>query len=457
MSNSTLVQKRIEQHEREYPRDVEVSTKPVEECKIQEEDQTFSSSQCRAKGNPCSVRCKVLGIGSDTESDMFSLNLASPMETNNGCPITKRSILSQVITPWKIIFQSVFKKIEGRSYAVPHSPPLPEFRLSNESAFSRVGVDLAGPMYVRDIFAKGGGMNKVYIALFTCAISRAVHLELVPSLPAESFFKALARFKGRRGTPTLIVSDNGKTFKDSRVRAYCQSDGTKWRFNVEAAPWWGGFFERLVKSVKLSLKKCLCNARLNYDELSTILVEVEAVLNSRPLTYVYDEFEEPLTPSHLVIGRRLSSMPSKNCSIEVAHTQEAFSRRSRFLQRILDHFWNRWRAEYLTQLREQHRCSKRASSLRKVQVGDVVCIHEKTTPRQLWRLGRVQRLLPGPDGEVRSSVVKVKSGNLPSSDWRRPLQRLYPLEVKLNTEPDNAVPITVVRDEDVPAVVVNSS
>ena len=111
------------------------------------------------------------------------------METNNGCPITKRSILSQVIILWKIIFQSVFKKIEGRGYAVPHSPPLPEFRLSDEFAFSRVGVDFAGHMYVRDIFAKVGGMNKVYIALFTCATSRAVHLELVPSLTAESFVK----------------------------------------------------------------------------------------------------------------------------------------------------------------------------------------------------------------------------------------------------------------------------
>ncbi|XP_068692502.1 uncharacterized protein [Montipora foliosa] len=150
-------------------------------------------------------------------------------------------------------------------------------------------------------------------------------------------------------------------------------------------------------------------------------------------------------------------MPSKNYSIDVPHTQQALSRRAKFLQSILNHFWNRWRAEYLTQLREQHRCSKRVSSLRKVQVGDVVCIHEKTTPRQLWRLGSVQRLLPGPDGEVRSAVVKVKSGNLPSSEWRRPLQRLYPLEVKLNAEPDNAVPISVVRDEDVPAVVVNPS
>ena len=89
-------------------------------------------------------------------------------------------------------------------------------------------MDFAGAMYVRDIFAKRGGMNKVYIALFT---------ELVQSMTAESFIKALTRFKGRRGTPTLIVSDNGKTFKDSRVQAYCQRDGTTWRFNIEAAPW----------------------------------------------------------------------------------------------------------------------------------------------------------------------------------------------------------------------------
>ena len=76
------------------------------------------------------------------------------------------------------------------------------------------------------------------------------------------------------------VRKNGKTFKESRVHAYCQLDGTQWKFTVEAAPWWGGIFERLVKSLKLSLKKVIQNARLNYDKLSTVLVEVEAALNS---------------------------------------------------------------------------------------------------------------------------------------------------------------------------------
>ena len=86
---------------------------------------------------------------------------------------------------------SVCKKIEGRSYAVPPPAPLPEFQLSDEFAFTRVGVDFLGPMYVKDVFSKKGEMNKTYIALFTCATTRAIHLELVPNLSAESFIRSL--------------------------------------------------------------------------------------------------------------------------------------------------------------------------------------------------------------------------------------------------------------------------
>lgn len=146
-------------------------------------------------------------------------------------------------------------------------------------------------------------MNKAYI-VFTCATTRAIYLELVPNMSAESFLSALIRFKGSH---TLIASDNGKTFKDSRVQVYCQRECIKCRFIVEAAPRWGGFFEWMVKSVKLSLKKCLLNAQLNFVELPAALIEVEAVLNSWPLTCLYDEMEEPLTPSHLIIGHRILS------------------------------------------------------------------------------------------------------------------------------------------------------
>ena len=124
-------------------------------------------------------------------------------------------------------------------------------------------------------------------------------------LTADSFIRALVHLKGRRGSPKLIVSDNGRIFKGVKVKAYCLTEGIQWRFNMAAEPWWGGFFKRLVRSVRKSLKKSLRNARLTHEEAMTSLIEVEGVLNSRPLTYVYDEIDEPLTPSHLIMGRRI--------------------------------------------------------------------------------------------------------------------------------------------------------
>ena len=205
------------------------------------------------------------------------------------------------------------------------------------------------------------------------------------------------------------------------MQSCCQREGIKWRFIVEGAPWWGGFFERIVKSVKLSLKKCLRNARLNFVELSTTLIEVKVVLNSRPLTYVYDEMEDPLTPSHLIIGLRILSMPSRSTSNEVGRNEVTLTRRTKCLQRILGHFWNRWRSEYLTELREHHQHSKRANSLRaSVHVGDIICLHVHKIPRQLWRLGKVEHLLRERDGHVRSAAVRVNSANSPMSEFRLP-------------------------------------
>ena len=107
------------------------------------------------------------------------------------------------------------RRFQGQSYPVPESPDLPEFRVRDVHAFSCVGVDFAGPLFVNSKAKDDTEMTKVYIALFTCATSRAVHLELVSSLDATTFLLCLRRFIGRRGLPKLIVSDNAKTFQDS--------------------------------------------------------------------------------------------------------------------------------------------------------------------------------------------------------------------------------------------------
>ena len=159
------------------------------------------------------------------------------------------------------------RRIEGRSSQVPPPPPLPESRVADEFAYSRVGVDFAGPIYVPDIYSDKPGTHKAYIALFTCATSRGLHLELTSDLTASSFLRAFSRFKARRGNPKIVISDNGKTFTDAKVKAYCLRENITWKFNVEAAPWWGGFFERLLRSVKLCLKKSLRNVQLTFEEL----------------------------------------------------------------------------------------------------------------------------------------------------------------------------------------------
>ena len=146
--------------------------------------------------------------------------------------------------------------------------------------------------------------DTVYIALFACfASSRAVHLDLVPDLSTETFLRCLKRFISRRGMPRLVVSHNGKTFKGSSFKAFPSLHRISWQFNDPHASWWGGIFERM----KRRLKKTLGNARISYEDFKTVLIEVEGILNSRPLTYLYQDLEEPLARASLYIGRRFLS------------------------------------------------------------------------------------------------------------------------------------------------------
>ena len=134
------------------------------------------------------------------------------------------------------------------------------------------------PMYVKKSSDRKIEMRKVYAALYTCATTRAVHLEMTPSMEASTFLRSLTRFVSRRGVPRLIVSSNFKSFVTvsgkiqaqpgaSEVEQYMRGQKIEWRFNLAKAPWWGGFFSRLVRSTKRCLKKQLENAKLTYEEL----------------------------------------------------------------------------------------------------------------------------------------------------------------------------------------------
>ena len=335
------------------------------------------------------------------------------------------------------------RKIEGLPYCAPPPPPLPPFRVQEAPPFAYSGVDFAGPLYVKAGFQIAE--SKVYICLFTCSVIRAVHLELVPSLSTQTFLRCFKRFTARRGLPRRMISDNAKTFKAAaktlreianhpEVKSYLSQHGIEWSFNIEKAPWWGGMFERLIKSTKRCLKKTIGKARLSYDELQTAIVEVEAILNSRPISFLSaDDFEEPLTPSHLIFGRRLISLPDNLAYGEDDEeeycppgSKEVLTKRMRHLNTTLQRFWNRWRMEYLTELRQTHSYYNTPLGTRHISNGDIVIVHHDSKARGFWRLGRVEKTIPGRDGEVRGAVVRVGGRN--PKTIRRPVQRLYPVE-----------------------------
>ena len=238
--------------------------------------------------------------------------------------------------------------------------------------------------------------------------------------------------------PSLIVSDKAKTFQATErdlnelfnhpeVRTYLNNRRIEWRFNLERAPWWGGFFERIVGCVKQCLKKTLAKARLSQEELATVLVEVECTLNSRPLTYEYNEIgEEVLTPSHLMFGGRINPLPDLVDEPEEATGGREYSARFKYLSTRLENFWNRWIKEFLT--REFHR-NKGREPITAPEVGDVVLVEDENSKRCEWKMGIIVELVKGRDSIVRGAKLKLVSKGRPMY-LSRPVQKLYPLEIK---------------------------
>ena len=335
----------------------------------------------------------------------------------------------------------ICKKLEGKAFNSPPTAMLPDFRVTESPPFSKVGVDFAGPLYYKD---NKGEMSKCYIALFTCCVTRAVHLELVENLLTSTFVNCLRRVCSRRGTPSVMVSDNAKTFKatlkllnkfynDNDVVNFLNSRRITWRFNLERAPWEGGIFERMVGTVKRCLRKVLGNAKLSFDELSTLLTEIECTVNSRPLTYQYNDLEEALTPSHLIFGRRLSPLSENiNCDIDIEdENPNQLTKRFLYLSRKLQHFWQRWRREYLVDLRESHKLKNNKQA--DIAKGDVVLIQEDNQKRGQWKTGVVEELIAGKDGQVRGAKVR-KMGRGKYEILSRPLVKLYPLEISVRKD-----------------------
>ena len=288
---------------------------------------------------------------------------------------------------------------------MPEPPSLVKTRVNQTDPFQVTGVDFTGELFVRT----PSGERKVYICLFTCAVSRAIHLEIVTDLTMESFLYAFRRFAGRRSVPRLLLSDNGSAFiaAAEELKTLFQSvelaetlarKGTEWKFIPKRAPWFGGFWERLIGLTKTTLKKTLGRTHATLESLQTIVVEIEAILNDRPLTYVSSDARdpEPITPSHLPHGRRIVALPHSTTEDEIQDPDfgdnSEIRGRAKKQAHIIKHFQSRWKSEYLTALREAHRAC--GSNTQQVKTGDVVLIHDDTL-RINWRMAVIESVNKG--------------------------------------------------------------
>lgn len=297
--------------------------------------------------------------------------------------------------------------------------PLPKLRVTSAPPFTVTGVDFAGPLFCVDYPSK-----KFCILLFTCAVVCAVHLELTNSISQTDCLLAVRRFAARRGLPNVIYSDNAKTFVSvsNQLQQYFGPHTPQWKFIVPYAPWWGGWWERLIRSVKLALRKTLCVKCLTRSELKTTLHEIEACVNSRPLTFAGEDCDasHPLTPSHFLIGRTAGFQVEVNDNQLPIVSSKDLNEREHLRQQQLDKFWKLWMSDYIRNLPPTIKDFVSRCNLRK---GSMVLVREDNAPRLQWPLGVVTELFPGKDGVLRSVSVKTAKGI-----FCRPVQRVHSLE-----------------------------
>ncbi|XP_076279061.1 uncharacterized protein LOC143208476 [Lasioglossum baleicum] len=311
---------------------------------------------------------------------------------------------------------------------------LPKVRVTPSRPFSHCGLDYAGPLQARVLSGRGYKSHKVYIALFICLATRAIHLELVLDYSTAAFLSAFDRFVSRRSLPSEMYSDNGTNFQgadkelsvafqqvisDPALRSRLAGDSINWHFIPPAAPHFGGIWEAGVKSVKTHLKLILAAHTPSIEELNTLLCKIEACLNSRPLAPLSDDLEscEALTPGHFLVGGPIKSVPTPS----VLDLNENRLSRWQTIHKMHEQFWKIWSNEYLRNLQTRTKWHSQAPNL---QIGDLVLLKSATLPPAKWELGRVTKCHPGKDGLTR--VVTVKTAH---SQYVRSVTNLCKLPV----------------------------
>ena len=329
----------------------------------------------------------------------------------------------------------VCKLIRSTPYSYPKIPPLPKERLIARTPFAVCGVDYSGPHQVR----QGRGKAKIWIALFTCMVSRAIYLHIVPDLTADSFIGALRALAWTYQQPQVLMSDNATCFVAANkilaelknrldVQNELSAKGIQWIFTPTNAPWFGAIYERMIGTLKREMVKMLGGLVLTYFELDLHLKEITGIINNRPLTAVGSE--DVITPSNIITGR--SNTDHNILEVSATHDilQEAMIEKNKIPQLFKDTerrknvFWTHFKQQYLESLKFTSKPSDRTPGLTP-QVGDVVIIYDSNEHKLFWSKGLILELIPSDDGHIRKAKVKInKKVSI------KAVNHLYPLEAR---------------------------
>ncbi|XP_043263595.1 uncharacterized protein LOC122403875 [Colletes gigas] len=266
---------------------------------------------------------------------------------------------------------------------------LPAARVSECRPFYNSGVDYCGPFHIKEKRFRNRNRLKIYVAVFICFATKAVHLEVVGDMTTEAFIAALKRFVARRGICRNIYSDNGTNFVGASNE---------------------------MAEVHQTLE--------NDEKFNTFAIEVEAILNSRPLTPVSSDPNDPsaLTLAHFLIGTSLTSIPETDFSNLPSNRLSNWQH----IQKVKQDFWTRWHKEYIHQLNVRTRWIKGSHEIKE---GSLIILKDDHLPPLQWHLGRVEEVHPGADNIIRAVTVRTNQGT-----YRRNVKQLALLPIP-NEEP----------------------
>ena len=302
------------------------------------------------------------------------------------------------------------------------SPPimgdLPSERITESQPFAITGIDFTGSLEV-----KMPQLCKIYIVIFVCFTTKAIHLDVVFSLTKESCLNVIKRFIARRGVPSQLYSDNATTFISARkeimeLQNEVSQLGTDWFMIPARAPHFGGLWEAGIKSVKHHLRRTMKTHILHLENFLTLLAQIESVLNSRPLVPSSDDPNDltVLTPAHFLVGKPFAVPPlsspkqSKPRKVTLKDLQQ--------METMKQKFWSIWKHDYLTSLQPRSKWQKTGDSFKP---NDMVFVADENTVPLQWPLGRVTKVFTGNDNVSRVAEVRTQKwiGNRPVVKLRK--------------------------------------